>query len=225
MAKLFDKDGNEVEAFTPEELKAKQKEAVDEYIKENPVKQEDYNKLKTDLETATTKLKEFEEGGGNDDAQKKRLKDAKEAAEKALADGLTGIRKEMDDFKNNFITGHKTKVLDKLSKGDPELKKKIELEYDQYSEGKKAPANEIEVTERLTKAFTLATGNKPAPNFMDGAAGAGTRGDGKNGGSGDTKEPESENAKAQRKALGITDADVEKFGPDSAAAKAAAGQQ
>lgn len=219
MAKLFDKDGNEVEAFTPEELEAKKKEALDEYIKNNPSKAGEFEKLQKDLETATNKLKEMEEGGGNDDAQKKRLKDEKKAAEDALKTGLEGFRKEMDEFKNNFISGHKNKVLEKLSKGDPELKKKIEFEYDQYSEGKKAPANEIEIQERLTKAFTLATGNKPAPNFMDGAAGAGQRGEGHNGGSGNAKEPESDNSKNMRKAFGITDKDVEKFTPETQAAQ------
>jgi len=32
MAKLFDANGNEVEAFTPEELKAKQDEAIAEHL-------------------------------------------------------------------------------------------------------------------------------------------------------------------------------------------------
>lgn len=217
MAKLFDKDGNEVEAFTTEEIAAQKKEAVEEYIKNNPSKKEDFDKLTNDLKVATDKLKELEDGGGNDDAQKRRLKEAKETAERALADGMSGIRKEMDEFKSNFVSGHKTKVLDKLSKGDPELRKKIELEYDQYSEGKKVPTNEVEVTERLTKAFTLATGNKPAPNFMDGMNNAGPRGDGTNGGSGGAKEPETDNSKQMRKAFGITDKDVEKFTPETSA--------
>lgn len=217
MAKLFDKDGNEVEAFTKDEIETHKKEAVEEYIKNNPSKKEDVDKLTADLNTANQKIKEFEEGGGNDDAQKKRLKQAKEDAEKALSDGIAGIRKEMDDFKSSFITGHKTKVLEKLSKGDPELKKKIELEFDQYSEGKKAPSNEIELTERLTKAFTIATGKAPAPNFMDGMNNGGTRGEGNNGGSGASKEPESDNSKAMRKQFGISDKDVEKFGPEAQA--------
>lgn len=215
MAKLFDKDGNEVEAYTQAELDAKKKEALDEYIKNNPSKAAELDKLTKDLEAANAKIKEFEggNGGGDDDAQKKRLKDAKTAAEEALKTATEGFRKEMDEFKTSFLNGHKTKVLDKLSKGDPELKKKIEFEFDQYSEGKKAPTSEVELTERLTKAFTIATGNKPIPNFMDSMSGAGTRGDGKNGGSGSAQEPESENSKAMRKALGITDQDVEKFAP------------
>lgn len=217
MAKLFDKDGNEVEAYTPEELEAKKKEAIDEHIKNNPDKKDEYEKLKTDLDAANVKLKAFEDAGGNDDAQKRRLKEAKETAEKALAETVSGFRKEMDEFKNNFISGHKTKVLDKLSKGDPELRKKIEFEFDQYSEGKKSPANEAEVTERLTKAFTLATGNKPTPNFMDGVSNAGGRGEGNNGGSGKPQEAETDNSKAMRKVFGITDKDVEKFGPQTQA--------
>lgn len=215
MAKLFDKDGNEVEAFTKDELETQKKAAVDEYIKANPSKQAEFDKLKGDLDAALAKVKEYEEGGGNDDAQKKRLKEAKETAEKALTEGLAKIQKEMEDFKSSFLTGHKTKVIEKLSNGDPELKKKIELEFDQYSEGKKAPASEVELTERLTKAFTIATGKAPAPNFMDSMGSAGSRGDGHNGGAGKQNEPESDNSKAMRKALGISDKDVEKFGPEA----------
>ena len=38
MAKFFDANGKEVEAFTAEELEAKKKEALDEYVKNNPDK-------------------------------------------------------------------------------------------------------------------------------------------------------------------------------------------
>lgn len=219
MAKLFDKDGAEVEAFTTEELVVKNKEVLDKYIEENPSKKDEFDKLTLDLKTATDKIVELEgEGGGGegqDDAQKKRLKDAKVAAETALEEGMKGIRKEMTDFKEGFVSGHKTKVLQKLAGDDPELLKKIEFEYDQYSEGKSVPANEIEMQGRMAKAFTLATGTPPAPNFMDGMGNSGARGDGANGGSGEGGKEETPNSKVMRKAFDISDKDVEEFTPKS----------
>lgn len=222
--KLFDKDGNEVDAFTNEELEAKNKEAVDTYIKENPSKKDELDKLTGDLKTATEKIAEFEKGGGGeggeggegDDEQKKRLKQAKVDAENALAEGLKEVKDEMIKFKEGFVSGHKTKILDKLANGDPELLKKIELEYDDYSEGKSAPANETEMQERLTKAFTIATGLPPAPNFMDGMANSAPRGEGDNGGAGETKEPETENSKNMRKVFDISDKDAEEFSSEVA---------
>ncbi len=218
MAKLFDKDGNEVEAFTPEELEAKKKEAIDEYVKNNPDKGTELTAAQTALKEAQDKLKEFEEGGGDDDAQKKRLKAEKKTAEDALKTAVEGLTKQMNDMQTNFLAGHKTKMLEKLSGGDPEKKKKIEFEFDQYNEGKKAPANEVELAERMAKAATLATGAAVTPNFMDGMSSAGQRGDSQNGGGGKVQVEESENAKAQRKAFGISDEDAKKFGPESAAA-------
>lgn len=215
MAKLFDKDGNEVEAFTPEELAVKQKEAVDEYIKKNPDKGGELTKAQQDLKAAQDKLKEYEEGGGDDDAQKKRLKKEKQEAEGALKTIVDGLTKQMNDMQAGFLSGHKEKMLQKLSGGDPEKRKKIEFEFDQYNEGKKAPSNEIELAERLSKAATLATGTAITPNFMDGMAGAGQRGDSHNGGGGKVQVEESDNAKAMRKAFGISDDEAKKFGPEA----------
>lgn len=218
MTKLFDKDGNEVEAYTPEELEAKNQEAVDNYIKENPSKKDELEKLESDLKIANEKITEFEKGGEGDeggDEQKKRLKQAKIDAENALENGLKEVKDEMTKFKEGFVSGHKTKVLEKLSGGDPELLKKIEFEYDQYSEGKAVPVNETEIQERLTKAFTLATGAAPAHNFMDGMSNSTARGEGQNGGTGDTTEQETDNSKNMRKAFGITDKEAEEFAPSS----------
>jgi len=213
MSKFFDENGNEVEGFTEEELKDKQKEAVDAYVSENPSKNEELDKAEKDLEEANTKLKEFEEGDENNKGQKDRLIKGKKDAEKTLEGVVENFTKQIDDLKTGFLSGAKSKIIGKLAGGDEELQKKIEKEYDDYNEGKPAPANDVEVQDRLTKAYTLATGNLPTPNFMDGVSGAGSKGDSVNGGAGNQQEPETDNSKSIRKALEISDEDVKKFTP------------
>lgn len=211
MAKLFDEQGNEVEAFTEEELKTKNQEAIDAYIKENPDKSDELTKANGDLEEATKKIKEFEEAGGGDEGQKKRLLEEKKKAEGTLEEVVKNFTKQITDLKEGFVSGAKEKIITKLSGGDEELRKKIELEYDGYSEGKDAPANDVEVQDRLTKAFTLATGAAPEPNFMDGMVNAGSKGNKEDGGAGGSKEEENQNSKNIRKVLDISDDDVKEF--------------
>jgi hypothetical protein len=215
MAKFYDENGNEVEAYTEDELKAKNQEAIEEYVKQNPDKSGELTNATKALEEAQNKLKEYEEAGGGNDAQKKRLVQQKKDAETALETLKADFTKQINEMKEGFISGSKMKILDKLSKGDPELKKKIEFEYDQYSEGKPAPANEIEVQQRLEKAFLLATGNKPAPNFMDNMGSGGTKGNGSGEGTGGGTAQETENGKAMRKAFGISDEDAKKYAPEA----------
>lgn len=208
MAKLFDANGKEVEAFTSEELEAKNKEALEEYKKANPDKTGELTQAQKDLETANNKIKELETAGGSDE-QKKRLKQEKEDAEKKLGEVTDKLTKDMAALKDSIFGSQKTKILDKLSNGDVELRKKIELEYDGF---KGEASNEVEIQTRLVKAATIVTGNKPAPNFMDGMSNAGPKGTHDGAG----KPVETEEAKAQRKALGISDQDAEKFAPKPA---------
>lgn len=207
MAKLFDENGKEVEAFTTDELKAKQDEAVAEHLKNNPDKSAEVTKLKTDLEEATNKLKEAEEGGMNE-GQKARLKADKEAAEGKLAETVGSLTKEIADLKETFTNGTKTKVINALSKGDPDVKAKIELKYASLMKTGDYKLDEAGITQALSEAATLVTGNKPAPGFLDGMTGAGDKG---NGGEQKGDVPETENAKAMRQALGIKDADAAKY--------------
>lgn len=202
--KLLDKDGNEVEAFTEEELKEKQKEAIAEYVKSNPDKSAEFKKLQDDLAEATKKLDE----GGMNDGQKERLKKAKEDAEAKLAENVTTLTKEISDLKENFVGGIKNKALDALSKKDPDVRAKIDLKYVSLMKTGDYKNDEAGITQALTEAATLVTGNKPAPNFMDNISGAGIRGDNQNN-KGDVQE--TENSKNMRTVFGIKDADVKKY--------------
>ena len=206
MAKFFDEQGNEVEAYTEEELEAKKKEALDEYAKQNPDKAEELEKAQKDLEDAQKKLKEYEETGGGDDHQKQRLKDKAKTAEQALEEVRENFTKEIKELKEGFLSGHRTRILDRLSGGDEEVKKKIEFEADQFVGDVK---NEVELEQRLTKAATIVNAQTPIPNFTDNLSGAGSRGDKQ---THEVSTQESENSKTMRKALGITDEDAEKYG-------------
>lgn len=207
MAKFYNEKGEEVEGFTKEELEAKTKELIKEFAQNNPDKSEDLQKAQDELLAANTKLKDLEEMGGNE-GQKRRLKAEKDEAQTKLAEVEKKLTGDMKALKESIFGERKTKVLDALTKGDVELRKKIELEADGF---KGEPANEIEMEQRLVKAATIVTGNKPQPNFMDGMSHGGTRGvDDKRG-----VIQESDNAKEMRKVFGITDEQAKKFSPDN----------
>ncbi len=206
MGKLFDEQGNEVEAFTQEELEAKQQEAVDKYASENPSKNDELETAKSELEEANKKLKEYGEANGGDDDQKKRLKEKAKTAEEKLDDVTTKFTQELKDLKEGILSGHKTKILERLSGGDKEIEEKIKFEAEKYSGD---PANEIELEQRLTNAATIVNLATPIPNFTDNLSGAGNRGDKQ---AHEINKPENDNSKAMRNVLGITDEDVQKYG-------------
>ena len=206
MAKLFDANGNEVEAFTEEEIEAKKQEAIDAYLKEHPDQSEALTQAQKDLETAQNKLKELE-GKDDKDPQKQRLIKERDDATAALEEVKTSLTKEINDLKTSIFGGAKEKILSKLAGGDAELRKKIETEYDGFAG---EATNEQQIQERLTKAYTLAKGVPPAPNFMDGMGNAAPRGEDQSHG---VQGQETENAKAMRKVFGISDQDAAKHAP------------
>lgn len=206
MAKFFDANGKEVEAFTAEELESKRKEAVDEYLKNNPDKSAEVTKLQSDLAEATKKLEEAQ-GGGNED-QKKRLKEGKDAAENALKEVTEKFTAEIQSLRDTMVSGTKTKIINALSKGDKDLAAKIELKYNSLMKTGDYKLDEAGISQAMSEAATLVTGSKPAPSFLDNMSGAGDKGAPQKPGE---SKPESENAKAMRTAFGITDQAAEKY--------------
>lgn len=205
MAKLFDVHGNEVDAITAEELKEKNEEAIAEYLKNNPDKTSEVNKLKADLDELNKKLEE----GGMNEGQKARLKADKDAAEAKLSEKEQAFMKEISDLKDMFTGGIKNKALDRLSKGDKDVKEKIELRFNSLMKTGDYKNDEAGITQAMTEATLLATGSKPAPGFLDNASAAGDRGDYQDPSKGTT--PESDNSKSMRAALGIKDSDAAKY--------------
>jgi len=202
--KLFDSEGKEVEAFTEEEIKAKQQEAIDEHLKKNPDKSAEVTKLETAVADLTKKLEE----GGMNEGQKERLKKAKEEAESKLDETVKNLTKEISDLKETFTGGIKNKVLDALSKKDPDLKAKLELKFNSLMKTGDYKNDEAGITQAMAEAATIITGSKPAPGFLDNVSAAGARGDEQKN-KGDV--PETENSKAMRSVLGIKDADAAKY--------------
>lgn len=209
MAKLFDADGKEVEAFTADELEAKKTEALEEYKAANPDKSSELAKLQDDLKKATDALAV----SGGDEGQKRRLKEEKEAAETALTTGLANLKKEFDDYKGSVVGGVKETILSKLTGGDKDLRAKIEFKANSLTGYPETPEG---IAAKLQDAYTLATGNKPTPSMMDGMASGGAKGDG---GAGPKSSGETENSKAIGTALGVNPESVKKY-DDAAIAQA-----
>lgn len=206
MAKLFDVDGKEVEAFTADELESKKQEAVKEYMVKNPDKSAEFAKLQTDLDTAKKALEES--GKGGNDQQKARLKEAKDAAELALKEVTEKLSGEINSLKETFTSGTKNKAMAAVTKGDKDLEAKIDLKYKSLMKTGDYPQTEDGVKQAIAEAATIVTGKSVAPNFMDNMSGAGDRGapQGEQ-----NKKPETENSKAMRTAFGISDKTAEKY--------------
>ena len=214
MAKLFDLNGKEVEAFTADELKSKQDEAVAEHLKNNPDKTAELTKLQAELDSAKKSLEDATKGGGGaSDQQKARLKEAKEAAETALKDTTDKFTNEINGLRETIVGGIKSKALAALSKGDKDLREKIELKYASLMKTGDYKNDEAGIAQAMAEAATIVTGNKVAPSFMDNMSSAGDRG---NNQKDLDKKPESENSKAMRSAFGITDKTAEKYGGQDA---------
>lgn len=190
--KLYDADGNEVEAFTADELKT-HPEMV---------------KLQTALTDAEKKAKEAENGGMSE-GQKNRLKREAEEAQQALNTFKTDMEKKMTEFQNSVFSGIKTKALNTFSKGDKDASEKINLKYESLMKTGEYTNDENGITKAMADAATLVNGSRPAPNLMNNITNAGDRGE--NNPAGKAKEA-SEGEMALRKPLGITEEDIKKYG-------------
>lgn len=199
MAKFYDENGAEVDAFTQVDLDAK----ISEF---DGTHKEAVSKLQTELDEAKVKIEEAEKNGMNE-GQKERLKKAKEDAEGKLNDEVSNLSKELAEMRETFIAGTKNKVINSLAKGDIATKEKIELKYASLMKTGDYKNDEAGITHALTEAATLVMGSKPTQGFMDNMSGAGERGSAQADGKASV---ESENAKAMRVAFGIKDSDVAK---------------
>jgi hypothetical protein len=197
MAKLYDKSGNAVEAFTQEEVNAQ--------IAEHPTVKEAQQKV-TEAEAKVADLtKKLEEAAGSDKNQNfAALRDAKDKAEKDLAEmkanlvtGLDAVNKRLNDaeLRSTFI---------QIAGGDEELAKKIQTEYESIV---KADDTDEVKREKMGKAYKIAAGLSASPSVFNrvlGSAGAPPSGGGT-----PTYSPELVNLGAR---FGLTPEDFAKFG-------------
>lgn len=208
MAKYFDKDGKEVEAFTQEELDAQKAQALEEYKKANPDKNDEIAALQQKLK----ETEEREKNGGGDDAQKKRLKDEKEDIKKELTQKIDDLTKAFDEYRNGITTSAKETILGKLVGADKDLRAKVELKMNNLTGYPDTPEG---TAQKIQDAYTMATGTRPTPSMMDGITGAGNRGEGA--GTGGNKGGMTENGKAIANVLGIKEETVKKYSDEDIA--------
>lgn len=208
MAKYFDKDGKEVEAYTQEELDAQKAQALEEYKKANPDKNDEIAALQQKLKEA----EEREKNGGGDDAQKKRLKDEKEDIKKELTQKIDDLTKAFDEYRNGITTSAKETILGKLVGADKDLRAKVELKMNNLTGYPDTPEG---TAQKIQDAYTMATGTRPTPSMMDGITGAGGRGEGA--GSDGNKGGMTENGKAIANVLGIKEETVKKYSDEDIA--------
>jgi hypothetical protein len=179
MPTYYDADGNEVEAFPKEE----------------------YEKLNNTVAELTKKIEE----GGMSDQQKQRLIEDKRKLEQEKEDLLKNTNEKISKLEEVVVGGFKKEIFRKLSNGNEEFLKKMELEFDGFSG---EALTQEQITERAHKAYILAGGEPVKPGFLDGMNSVGDRGN-ENFNKGTTEE--SENSKQMRKVFGIPDAVVEKY--------------
>jgi len=201
MAKYFDEGGEEVEAFTQEEVNALKEAALEEAASATSGKDAQIAAAQAQIDKLTKDIAE----AGMPEAQKKRLKEAKDVAEEVSA----GLRAEIDIIKSTMFSGVKNRLLSTLAK-DEDSKTKITAKYDSLMKTGEYAQDEGGISRAMGDAATLVTGVKPAPGFLDNVSGSGSRGDG----SGiSSRGPESDSSIAQRKLLGISDEEASKFAP------------
>jgi len=209
--KIKNEKGEDIEVFTEAEVAEKVKttseaaatKAVEEFKVANPDKTAELDAAKKSVTDLEEKLKVAE--AGTDDEQIKRLRDERDAAKKLTTDLQASFDKKLEDFRKEFAGNTETEMLDKLSKGDAEMRKKIKFEFDSYRAN---ATTKKDVEDRMLKAYQLATGNKPEPAILDNITGGGDRGTGVPGG-GNQKKEVTPNEGAIGKVLGITDKDRE----------------
>ena len=188
MAKYFDENGNQVEAFTQAELDAKLGEV--------------------------TKAKEAEVAALNEKIKGYEAKDQSFATLKAELDKKdTEIKTMREDFETSKVASFnekKSTILKNLTAGDPELLKKIETEMAIFN----IPANDTAALETAAaKAYQIVT-NQEAPKGFDAFGAAfGSRGNAKIEATGGMKvETLTPEQKSMQTKLGISTDDVTKYG-------------
>lgn len=197
-------DGKEMEVLTAEEAATKAEEAataaIEKYQAEHPDQTAEFTKLQADLKTANDAL---EAGKGGNDGQIRRLKEAKEEAEKNLTEGLAKMQGDFEKFKTEIVGDVKEALLAKYAGTNKELREKITIEFNNYKPNDTSKAG---IEERMAKAYQLVSG-KPAPRVFDNLTGAGSRGDAIIPAA---EAKETENGAAMRKVLGISDDQMKK---------------
>ena len=149
--KLFDKDGNEVEAFTKEDIDKVVEEAVSKAIDDtNTERQTEIDDLTKQIET---KSAGDDDKGKNLSNQRKIIKDKE--------DEIAKVREEFEALKTTVAQSQSTQKIDSIIKSvvgdDPDMNLKVKTFYDAF---KGEPTDDAQIQERVQNAFKLAGGGQ-----------------------------------------------------------------
>lgn len=170
MGKFINSEGEEVEAFTQDEIQEKIEQAKEEG------KEELAEELETLKGTAAEKDKKIEELtgqlGGISDKDKNfgALRTAKEKAEQERdaankkIEELTGtVDKKIGDLRSEFTQKEINAEIKKMCGGDAEIEKKVRFHYGRFAADPETDPvkRETNMRERLKDSYKLATGKEP----------------------------------------------------------------
>lgn len=171
-------EGKEIEVLPVEEVAAKEKEAAEKALTEfKTTSEKEAEELKSKLSKAEDDLKSALENAGSGSGQAERLRKERDEFKAQLQAKESDFNKKFEELSKqvkDVVGDPKTDLLEKLSGGDVELKKKIEFQFDKYD-----PTNNTKkgIEDRMKMAYQLATDSKPKPDFFSGGFSMGDRGD------------------------------------------------
>lgn len=174
MAELFDKEGNPIEAvfdsegnpidetLTPDEVETKITEAKEEaqgtFDTETQKLQEQIDEKETSLKVAEEELEKEKEKGKNF-GKLRQSTDEKEQEIKERKEEIKKLQERVEGVETATKEQPVTVMIKKLAGEDEELEKKIKFHYDSFAVPEED--DEEKQKERVTNAYTLATGGKP----------------------------------------------------------------
>ncbi len=152
MPEIIEKDGVDMEVFTAEEVSARETAAV------ATIKAE-LDETKVKLDAVNSEMEKLT----NKDHNFSNLRQQKEELEKTLSDMQTGINNKIEEVRKAPLLKYENDIMNNLSSGDDEMKKKIKFQYDRLSD--KAD-NEESISKKMNDAYLLAVGISPKNDVL-----------------------------------------------------------
>lgn len=212
-----DDEGNEVQAFTEEEINKKVEEAQ-EAAKQEAQKQ--VEEVQTQLESEKSEREKLQEqvtkaeeaGGteGGDDKQSENFRTLKEALNKKDEE-INNLRKEFEDNESRRVTEYRDRLIEQYAGQDEELKKKIQHNYDEILSGVKTKT-QADIEGKVKDAFRLSS-DATTVNPMDAAVSGGSPAPHKSISEGSQTPEFTKNEVELGEKMGITEEDRKKYGP------------
>lgn len=201
--KILDKDGNEVEVVTQEELDQKLQEK-DEANKQ--AIEEAQKKATEDFQAQQTPNEDGKKEDGDGKKEESPKEDpSKEGGDKTLEDRLNALEETNRVLNESFVNSNKQRALSNLNISDEETKQQVEQRMQNLT-GYEMTEQGIE--QQAKDAYTLVTGQAPEASGVDMSGMASTHD--KNTGA-DKNSNDTETDKGIQSALGITEEMAEKY--------------